>query len=109
MNEKEKQIAEMAKIVAVARGYGCTEKDCCGESCKIWEMGCFPYEGAKTLYNAGFRKQREGEWLERKGEEWIGSETCQTYTYYNCSICDGFSKRETNFCPDCGARMKVKE
>lgn len=61
---------------------------------------------AEILYDAGYRKQVEGEWLERKGERWIGSEVCETYTYYNCSICEGESLRRTNHRPNCGVKMK---
>lgn len=64
---------------------------------------------AEILYDAGYRKQVEGEWLERKGERWIGSEVCETYTYYNCSICEGESLRRTNHCPNCGVKMKGGE
>lgn len=49
---------------------------------------------------------KEGEWVKQEAEEWYGSDSCRTYTYYKCSICDGFSERETDYCPNCGAKMK---
>ena len=51
-------------------------------------------------------KQRFGEWLKHVGEQWYSSESYRTYTYYKCSICDGFSEKNTDFCPNCGAKMK---
>ena len=56
----ENQIEEMAKIIAVARGYGCTEQDHCDMSCQVCKCGCIPHEDAQILYNAGYRKQ---EWI----------------------------------------------
>ena len=65
---------------------------------------------AEQIYNAGYRKQVYGEWLERTGERGAGSEvscgSVYSYTYYICSICNGYSERKTNYCPHCGARMK---
>ena len=102
--EVNKQIEEMAKIMC-----GIT-KDC--RDCKYHYdvyfsefRPCRSLEDAEQIYNARYRKQINGKWLERKHEEWFGSETYETHTYYHCSICDGFSKRMTNFCPDCGAKM----
>lgn len=57
---REKQIDEMAKIVAVQRGYGCNEQDHCDMSCQVFKVGCIPHEDAQILYDAGYRKQ---EWI----------------------------------------------
>ena len=32
----------------------------------------------------------------------------QTYTKWCCTACKGKAKKRTNFCPNCGAKMKVK-
>lgn len=94
MTDREKQIEEIKDTIDSV--YGC---DCA-------YYGVEGFAIAKALYDAGYRKQVDGEWLERKGERWIGSEVCETYTYYNCSICEGYSLRRTNHCPNCGAKMK---
>jgi membrane protease subunit (stomatin/prohibitin family) len=63
-------------------------------------------ETAKGLIEKGWRKQSEGEWIERD-DDWCG-------TFYTCSACgcdwttiDG-TPQENNmrFCPECGAHMK---
>ena len=56
---KEKQIEEMAILIAAQKGYGCNEKDRCDMSCQVFKVGCIPYEAAQILYNAGYRKQIE--------------------------------------------------
>ena len=56
---------------------------------------------ATEAYNAGYRKQSEGEWIFNKGR------TYGEPAYY-CSNCSegasdyGYDK----FCPNCGAKMK---
>ena len=53
---------------------------------------------AEALYNAGYRKQKEGEWLP----------TCDTHPLVNkyaCSCCGEESMRG-KYCPNCGAKMK---
>jgi hypothetical protein len=55
----KEQIEEMAKAIAVKRGYGCDERDSCDMSCPTFKCGCFPYEDAQFFYDAGYRKQSE--------------------------------------------------
>lgn len=53
---------------------------------------------AEALYNAGYRKQKEGEWLP----------TCDTHPLvnkYECSCCGEESMRG-KYCPNCGAHMR---
>ena len=87
---KEKQIEEMANDIEKSHW-------------KIVQdfMGCHinSEEMAEYLYNAGYRKQSEGEWK-------LGKSGCM----YFCSSC-GYSafqreEEEWNFCPRCGAKMK---
>ena len=104
----KEQIEEMAKIVAVQRGYGCNEQDHCDMSCQVFKVGCIPHEDAQILYDAGYRKQSVGEWI-------------KTETNYTCSTCnfnviswsgeyDGYECQRgislMKFCPNCGASMK---
>lgn len=51
-----------------------------------------------NLYNAGYRKQSEG--------EWIKDNTSKFEHRYNCSVCNyRFFGIPTNYCPSCGAKM----
>jgi hypothetical protein len=103
VTDKEKRIEEMSRHVCASCDY-----DYNG-SCGLHSLPEQCHKAthiAEVLYEAGYRKQVEGEWLERKGERWIGSEVCETYTYYSCSICEGESLRRTNHCPNCGVKMK---
>lgn len=60
---------------------------------------------AKHLYNAGYRKQREGEWIEHiEKPSWLEDDV---EVYYNCSVCGTSHWSITpSFCPNCGAKMK---
>lgn len=85
MSDK-KQIEEMAKYL-----YGFsidTEADC--------------QYVAKALYNAGYHKQSEGEWVLK----WKSTFPQYEPSEYQCSICG--SKRTVlyKYCPNCGAKMK---
>ena len=97
-----KQIEEMARLLEAA----CTEKpdiSCSRAQCSECR--------AIDLYNAGYRKQSEGEWEYEH----------ETYGKILCSNCKGesllipahdhflmahFEYVYSNFCPHCGARMK---
>ena len=60
---------------------------------------------ANALYNAGYRKQSEGEWIAKT--DYAG------YGYY-CSNCNAvfigenaeWIAKEHHYCPKCGAKMK---
>lgn len=58
--DREKEIEEMAKAIAISRGYGCDNRDHFDMSCPNFKCGCIPYECAEILYNADYRKQ---EWI----------------------------------------------
>jgi hypothetical protein len=71
---------------------------------------CFTHRVVKALYNAGYRKQKEGEWV--KATEWMRGDG-EIYDY-RCSSCNmlaedgGYGNRDnlTKYCPNCGAKMK---
>ncbi len=99
---KRKQIEEMAEIITPADPYVI----CKGQSCLTCEFqdiskNCYT---AKALYNAGYRKQSEGEWMSDK-------ETPRLI--YKCSVCGdtiGYGMMlDANYCPNCGAKMKGKD
>ena len=55
-------------------------------------------EDAERLYEAGYHKQSEGEWIDVE----------DTLLYrYKCSLCGEIKLgKMTNYCPNCGAKMK---
>jgi hypothetical protein len=75
---KEKQIEELIEELIRTNGYG--------------TLNAVAYH----LYNAGYRKQSEGEWESFPS---LGNK-------YRCSHCKAKVESRTNFCPNCGARMK---
>ena len=106
---KEKQIEEMAKLI-------CSYPQCVNYNvvggCKVGE--CRIADNAESLYNAGYRKQSEGEWKDRHENKYANH-------YYECSVCGkpalnrtvdnglGNPRQEqalSPYCPHCGAKMK---
>ena len=85
---KEKQIEEMATDLYDNRPY----KDLWLEDAE---------DIAKVLYEAGYRKQSEGEWEKRTfiifDSEKVG---------FRCLKCSTTWDAPTKFCPNCGAKMK---
>lgn len=98
---KEKQIEEMYEIITS----DCTN-DC--EKCEFDdEQYCHSRNVAHQLYEAGYRKQSEGEWILEKEPD--GTPYC-----FHCSVCDGDFHHigirvATAYCPNCGAKMKGGE
>ena len=88
MKENEKQaIEEMAKVIET------TEQIARDAHCGLPS----PTMYAKDLYWRGYRRQRDGEWG-FKG------------TAYGCTLCGyGVIAPIYNYCPNCGAHMKVGE
>ena len=91
---KEKQIEEMARLLESF----CELQDEC--SCIADCDEC----RATKLYEAGYRKQSDGEWEKRTfvifDSEKVG---------YRCSECNTTWDTPTNYCPNCGAKMKGGE
>lgn len=86
---KEKQIEEIAKTLH--------------EGMKPLKETYGTIEIASILYNAGYRKQSEGEWVgNRQTDEYICS-LCGMIAPVDC-LKEYFYK--SNFCPNCGAKMK---
>ena len=95
---KEKQIEEMAKIIGIPcykriEEYGDGSQECpsplpCNECT------------AELLYNAGYRKQEEGEWEIVKGSNGKEKMVCT-----NCRHQQDLASTFT-YCPNCGAKMK---
>ena len=99
---REKQIEKLASILSSN----------CGECSKCEHFhkevngvdSCY-FKYAEMIYNAGYRKQSEGEWVEK--DDGFGG------VYYDCTACgcswttiDGTPmENNMNYCPECGAKM----
>ena len=86
---KEKQIEEITELICNLYDNGkCTINGF------ICDHNCEYKRRAEHLYNADYRKQSEGEWL----QDFDGD--------YYCPFCAHYPKEIINFCPNCGAKMK---
>ena len=88
----KEQIEELTKDLCDIECKGMKCNECDGYACEYRML-------AEALYNAGYRKQKEGEWI---GNGYLR----------NCSECgnvvnfNNVSSWLYNFCPNCGAKMK---
>ena len=113
---REKQIEEMAKITANAIEEMVCKKceDCRWNGSGSKDADCTDYVCAEALYNAGYRKQSEGEWIDQHNGKYDNP-------IYVCSLCrkgtllkpdiDELGNMKmiqalSTFCPNCGAKMK---
>jgi rubrerythrin len=91
-----KQIEEMTKVIEE------TERKKMDTHCDLPSVE----EYATDLYNAGYRKQRDGEWVLYKPRRENRNAT------YKCSVCGKLCSSyyndagEWKCCPHCGAKMK---
>ena len=84
---KEKQIEEIAKIAA--------RRD---DTCRAATI-------ATAIYNAGYRKQSEGYWIENEDDFWVMCSECGTEFWD-----DQIGIVETyKYCPFCGAKMRKED
>ena len=101
---REKQIEEMANDIDDACGNrGCPkDRDC--SKCR-----------AEWLYELGYRKQSEGEWIKQKPdpeamrifhEKGLGNGMSLNSIYWTCSVCDNWGIPHHKYCSSCGAKMK---
>ena len=98
---REKQIEEMAKVLC---------EDCARDPspCVLTETArmCESVkEQAEALYNAGYRKQSEGEWEKFEGERFICSNCARVFGLGSMATIHDV-KRGWKYCPHCGAKMK---
>jgi hypothetical protein len=72
-----------------------------------YKHGCFMFGGAylvtEDTYNAGYRKQKEGEWIGASRTHELICNLCGAIGPVDCLKEDFY---ESNFCPNCGAKMK---
>lgn len=103
-NNLEKQYQEFAKLKSeseqIMEMRNIMETDCdrpCS-GCELEnEEHCFTHNCAIRIYNAGYRKQIDG--------EWIYQEYSMGHYVGKCSICECEADM-SNFRPNCGAKMK---
>lgn len=94
---RNKQIEELKAMLLEDCGSDC-------ENCEFYKMKlCYDNYLANRLYNAGYRKQSEGEWKLHKD----GSGTCSECHFIQKDIWD--YDHYQHFCGHCGAKMKGGE
>ncbi len=111
--EQAKQIEEMFFDVVKAFNYArdfCTEQGGC-DICENRKYGknCDFASMTEHLYNAGYRKQSEGEWVKINPNNLLIGEYYCSYCNSVIDIADGRETpldREMYYCPNCGARMR---
>jgi membrane protease subunit (stomatin/prohibitin family) len=95
---KEKQIEEIAKIF-------CGMKNGC-DGCMWDKVYCNERKYAEEIYNAGYRKQSEGEWKDKHctncGKELLFEQGGTVFA-------TTFRQYKTKYCHNCGAKMKGGE
>lgn len=103
----KEQIEEMAKEICLA-----TQKTnySCKSMCKKQGSCAYCIVMAESLYNAGYRKQKEGEWI-GQADGYADGEL--VYDVWYCSECNHCIDDGTddagllpNYCPNCGAHMR---
>ena len=79
---KEKQIEDMAKVICG------NNRDCktCVHNSAIRECGCIFY--ANRLYEKGYRKQSEGEWIFETNHYFNDYGDLKVYATAKCSECE---------------------
>ena len=106
---KEKQIEEMAKVLRKGTiCYNC-RSSINGNERRDW--GCHRpsnldcrydediLKACEALYNAGYRKQSEGEWIDANPNGAVYK--------FTCTLCKETKLgKGTPYCPNCGAKMK---
>lgn len=102
---REKQIEEMAAVINEMDGRNAHYYD-------EYMIECEAFADAdaiaKVLYDAGYRKQSEGEWEKFEGERFICSNCAKVFGLGStATIYD--VKRVWKYCPNCGAKMKGGE
>jgi hypothetical protein len=92
---RAKQFEEMVKDVA-STPIGTVKPDLTLTELGDVYKGEFILRIAKHLYNAGYRKQKDGRWKGAGLGDYYCSLCCSTYS----------GGDEYNYCPNCGAKMK---
>ena len=103
-----KQIEEMARIIfkgEINRSVGDLDCSECTRDLRE-EVSIWAYAGAKALYNIGYRKQSEGEWIDKPTGAYGRMQSWCSACGKHSGIGGIQSNRHKPFCPNCGAKMK---
>lgn len=77
---------------------------------RLFDSGFSDMENCKKaaagLFNAGYRMQTKGTWEGWHGDKKVSANGYRHFHYYCCTVCGRRSAVATNFCPDCGSKMK---
>lgn len=103
------EIGGLAKLISKTLCIECGQKPC--EECKWYDENvertdCTDCLIAEHLYNAGYRKQSEGEWVRQKGSPEAICSNCGRNVVYQ-AIDNKWAFE--NFCPHCGAKMRKED
>ena len=101
---KEKQIDEIAKFIC--NFPQCVWYNSIGE-CANTE--CQIVDKAEALYNAGYRRQSEGEWIDKPTGAYGRMQSWCSACGKHSGIGGIESNRHKPYCPHCGAKMKGGE
>ena len=104
MNE-EKQFEELIEIVKpFVRGLPCGEES---GSCELTDCrSCNARNLAKAIIEKDYRKRSEGEWIKSTQTHELICNLCGAIGPVDCLKEDFYA---SNFCPNCGAKMKGGE
>lgn len=92
---------------------------CCGCNEQFGEEPCEPSEccvlfSVKTIHTADVQEVKRGKWLpdyDSAEYDFDGSTPLSEPRIFQdgwqCSLCGQYEPSETNFCPNCGAKMEV--
>ena len=91
--------------------YVIIRKGCTGKICSMCPGNdydhCGDYNKAVMLYDAGWRKPIEAEWIPI--DKYLETLKCYAVIGYTCSSCKTKVQEYTNYCAHCGAHMEVRD
>lgn len=105
MDKQKKKI--ISDICPFYKEYGTCEQ--CNTALAIDDEPCYWECIANVILRNNYRKQIEGKWIIHNCTNGKASPKGRTIIYkiYTCDLCGKSNGRhKTNYCPNCGAKMK---
>ena len=99
----EKQIEEMAKCCPYHDNGKCRPTENEIADC---DLMCNMFGFMANLHNAGYRKQSEGEWIDKPTGAYSRMQSWCSACGKHSGIGGIESNRHKPYCPNCGAKMK---
>lgn len=65
---------------------------------------CKRYEVCKRAYDLARNSEEKSEWIEHK---WAEEDNGLLISNYECSKCHNWKREKTEYCPECGVKMKI--